>query len=71
LRDSISGAEFLSQHHVDLIFVDVEMPVISGFDLIKSFEKRPMVIFVTAQREFAFYGYELAAVDYILKPVDF
>jgi len=70
-EDAISGAEFLKRSPVDLLFVDINMPDISGVDLVRSLEKKPMVIFITAYKNFAFEGYELQAIDYLLKPVDF
>jgi len=70
-EDAISGIEFLNQHHIDLLFLDVNMPDISGIDLAKALAIKPMIIFTTAYKEFAFDGFELAAIDYLLKPIDF
>ena len=69
--DAISGGEFLRQHPVDLLFADVSMPDINGVDLVRSLEIRPMVIFTTAHKKFAYEGFELDAIDYLLKPIDF
>jgi two-component system, LytTR family, response regulator len=69
--DAISGGEFLRTHPVDLLFADVSMPDISGVDLIRSLEIKPMVIFTTAHKKFAYDGFELEAIDYLLKPFDF
>ena len=55
----------------DLIFLDIKMPSISGMDLLKSINNRPKVIFTTPFSEFAIDGFELDAVDYLLKPFDF
>lgn len=70
-EDAISGAEFLRKHSVDLVFVDINMPDISGLDLVRSLEVKPMIIFTTAHKKFAFEGFELDALDYLLKPIDF
>jgi len=69
--DAISGVEFLRNNPVDLLFVDINMPDISGIDLVRALEHKPMVIFITAYKNFAFEGFELEAIDYVLKPVDF
>ncbi|MET0392421.1 MAG: LytTR family DNA-binding domain-containing protein [Chitinophagaceae bacterium] len=69
--DAITGGEYLRQHSVDLLFVDINMPDITGLDLVRSLEIRPMIIFTTAHKKFAFEGFELDAVDYLLKPVSF
>ncbi|MEN0056012.1 MAG: LytTR family DNA-binding domain-containing protein [Mucilaginibacter sp.] len=69
--DAISGAEFLKARPVDLLFIDINMPDITGIDLVRSLEVKPMVVFTTAYKNFAFEGFELEALDYILKPIDF
>jgi len=70
-EDAISGAEFLANAEVDLLFLDINMPDISGIDLAKALKNKPMIIFTTAYKQFAFDGFELEAVDYLLKPIDF
>ncbi len=69
-EDAISGADYLRKHHTDLLFIDINMPDISGIDLVSSLEVRPMVVFTTAYRHFAYEGFELEAFDYLLKPID-
>jgi two-component system LytT family response regulator len=69
--DAISGAEFLRENPVDLLFIDINMPDISGLDLVRSLKVKPLVIFTTAYRNFAFEGFELEAIDFLLKPIDF
>jgi DNA-binding LytR/AlgR family response regulator len=69
--DAISGAEFLKSKPVDLLFIDINMPDITGIDLVRSLAVKPMVIFTTAYKNFAYEGFELEALDYILKPIDF
>jgi two-component system, LytTR family, response regulator len=70
-EDAISAAEFLRKHNIDLVFIDINMPDISGLDLVRSLENRPMIIFTTAYKKFAYEGFELDAIDYLLKPIDF
>ena len=69
-EDAVSGAEFLKKNKVDLLFIDINMPDISGVDLVRSLSEKPMVIFTTAYKNFAFEGFELQAIDYLLKPID-
>jgi two-component system, LytTR family, response regulator len=69
--DAISGGEFLRQNKIDLLFIDINMPDITGIDLVRSLEEKPMIIFTTAHKKFALEGFELDAVDYLLKPISF
>jgi two-component system, LytTR family, response regulator len=69
-EDAITGAEYLKQGSVDLLFIDINMPDISGIDLVRALPDKPIVIFTTAYKKFAFEGFELEAVDYLLKPID-
>jgi two-component system LytT family response regulator len=68
-RDALSAIKALKEHAIDLVFIDIQMPGISGIQFVESLAKRPMVIFVTAYREFAVEGYSLDVVDYLVKPV--
>ncbi len=70
-RDSVKALEFLQENHVDLIFLDINMPDLSGIDFLKAMDKSPMVIFTTAYSEYAVESYEFDAVDYLLKPISF
>lgn len=63
--------ELLRAQEVDLLFLDIEMPYISGIDLLKSLPRPPKVIFTTAFEQYALKGFELEAVDYLLKPISF
>ncbi|GAB3907729.1 LytTR family DNA-binding domain-containing protein [Larkinella knui] len=56
---------------VDLLFLDIEMPQLTGLELVKSLKNSPSVIFTTAFRDYAVDGYELNAIDYLLKPISF
>lgn len=69
-EDAISGAEYLRQNQIDLLFVDINMPDITGIDLVRALNNKPMVIFTTAYKNFAFEGFELEGIDYLLKPID-
>ncbi|CAN5602814.1 LytTR family DNA-binding domain-containing protein [soil metagenome] len=68
--DALEAVEFLKDNTVDLLFLDVNMPDINGFQLYKSLPIKPMVIFTTAYKEFAVDGFEVDAIDYLLKPFD-
>lgn len=69
--DAITGSEFLQSNTVDLLFIDINMPDITGLDLVRSLTIKPMIIFTTAHKKFAIDGFELDAVDYLLKPISF
>src|ERR1044071_1440289 len=67
----IEALQLLTQEKVDLVFLDIQMPEISGMDFIKAIHGKSKVILTTAYSEFALEGYELSVVDYLLKPVRF
>jgi DNA-binding LytR/AlgR family response regulator len=66
--NSFRAMEFLQSNKVDLLFLDIKMPDISGIEFLKSIPDPPMVIFTTAYSEHAVEGFELNAIDYLLKP---
>ena len=66
--DAFEALEYLQKQNVDLIFLDIKMPDISGIDFLQSLNKKPMVIFTTAYSEHAVKSFELDAIDYLLKP---
>jgi two-component system LytT family response regulator len=66
--NAFEAAAFLQQNQVDLIFLDIKMPDISGIDFLSSLNNPPLVIFTTAYAEHALKGFELNALDYLLKP---
>jgi len=68
-RSAAQAMQVLQEQQVDLVFCDIEMPGLTGLQLVKSLSQKPMVIFVTAYHEFALDGFELDVVDYLLKPV--
>lgn len=75
LIDSFENAlktySFLEHNSVDLMFLDIEMPLLKGNDFLKKLKNPPKVIFTTAYREYAIEGYELNVIDYLLKPITF
>ena len=70
-RNAIEALDVLKQKTVDVIFLDIKMPRIIGTEFLKNLSHPPKVIFVTAYREYAVDGFELDAVDYLVKPVSF
>ncbi|CAM1343107.1 LytR/AlgR family response regulator transcription factor [Tenacibaculum amylolyticum] len=68
---AIEASKILQEETVDLLFLDIEMPVLKGTDFFKNLVYKPKVIFTTAYRDYAVEGFELNAVDYIVKPITF
>lgn len=64
------GIDKIDQHHPDLIFLDIQMPGKTGFDLLQELDRAPHVIFTTAYDEFAIKAFEVNALDYLMKPVE-
>jgi len=69
--DALEAFEYLNKNEVDLIFLDLNMPKLKGFDFLKTLKNSPKVIVTTAYKEFALEGYELNISDYLLKPFGF
>lgn len=69
--DALEALQYLNNNKVDLIFLDLNMPKLKGFDFLKTLVFQPKVIVTTAYSEFALEGYELNVVDYLLKPFGF
>lgn len=65
---STEAIQFLNEHKIELLFLDINMPSVSGIDLYRSLKQKPKVIFTTAHSEYAVEGFNLNAVDYLLKP---
>lgn len=70
-KNALEAFQVLSRNTVDLVFLDINMPEISGIDFLKTLKDPPQVIFVTAYSEYAADSYDLDAIDYLLKPVSF
>src|ERR1051326_3576792 len=69
--DVIEGEGFLKNNPVDLLFIDINMPDIKGTELVKGLSPKTMIIFTTAYKNYALEGFELDAIDYLLKAIDF
>ena len=67
----LDAIDFLSDHVVDLIFVDIQMPDLTGIEFTRSLEDPPKIIFTTAYEKYALEGYKLNAIDYLLKPFSY
>src|ERR1700752_2674705 len=65
----IEAFNYLKKEDVDLVFLDVEMPGMTGMELIKNLEKRPIIILITSNKDYAVEAFELNVADYIIKPV--
>ena len=69
--NAFEAMDFLNKKNIDLIFLDINMPKLSGFDFLKTMSSPPKIIVTTAYKEFALEGYELRVDDYLLKPFSF
>jgi len=70
-QDAIQAFQVLQQQKVDLMFLDVKMPGLTGTELLRSLKTPPKVVFTTAYQDYAVEGFDLNAVDYLLKPIPF
>lgn len=70
-NNAIDGLNFLKSNTVDVIFLDINMPVLDGISFIKSLEKPPLLIITSADDQFAIQTYELDVLDYLVKPIEF
>jgi DNA-binding LytR/AlgR family response regulator len=70
-KNAIEALDVLHEKTIDVIFLDIKMPMILGTEFLKNLSNPPKVIFVTAYRDYALDGYELDAVDFLVKPVSF
>lgn len=70
-NNAFEGQAFLNDHPVDVLFLDIEMPEMNGIDLLKSLASPPITVFTTAFRDYAFEGFELGVIDFLLKPISF
>jgi len=69
--NGIEASSFLMQKQVELLFLDIQMPRLSGIDFLKTLKTPPAVIITTAHREYALQGYDLDVIDYLMKPITF
>src|ERR1700741_1791551 len=70
-ENALVALDWIKKQKVDLLFLDISMPFISGIDFIKTLQNPPAVILTTAHKEFAIESYELNVLDYLLKPISF
>ncbi|WP_025665528.1 LytR/AlgR family response regulator transcription factor [Aquimarina megaterium] len=70
-ESALEALKILKEEDIDLMFLDIEMPLLTGTDFLKNLMAQPKVIFTTAYREYALEGYELNVIDYLLKPINF
>lgn len=69
--NAVDAQLYLDVHKVDLLFLDIQMPEITGVDFLKRLKSKPVTIFTTAYRKYALVGFDLGVIDYLLKPIEF
>jgi DNA-binding LytR/AlgR family response regulator len=69
--NAVEALDIIQQQHIDILFLDIQMPQILGTDFIRTLTNPPKIIFTTAYRKYAVEGFDLDAVDYLLKPISF
>ncbi len=69
--NAIDGMNFLKDNKIDLIFLDINMPLLDGISFLESIDQKPLVIIISAHEEFAVKTYELDVLDYLMKPISF
>jgi two-component system response regulator LytT len=70
-RNTVEAFEYLGKSQIDLLFLDIEMPLVSGIHFLGMLTNPPQTIFTTAHKQYAYEGFELSAIDYLLKPFSF
>ena len=70
-KGAVEALSYLNTHTVDLIFLDINMPVLKGLDFLRTLQHPPMIIITSAYQEYALESYELEVIDYLLKPFSF
>lgn len=71
VNNAFDAIEFLTHHTIDLIFTEIDLPDLSGIEMLKSLPTMPMVVFVTSNKKFALEAFTLDAINYLIKPVDY
>lgn len=69
--NAVDAYSFLQENEVDIIFLDIHMPILDGLEFLKTLNDAPMVVITTAHEEFALESYELEVIDYLIKPIPF
>jgi len=70
-NSALDALEYISSYKIDLVFVDISMPDLSGMEFVKSLREKPGIIFTTAYSEYAVEGFKVDAIDYLLKPIGY
>jgi DNA-binding LytR/AlgR family response regulator len=70
-ENALKASAYLAEHRIDLIYLDIQMPKVSGIDFLKALKNPPLTIFTTAFTEYALEGYSLDVIDYLVKPITF
>ena len=70
-QNPVEAIEFLDDNQVDLIFLDIQMPELTGFEFLRTLDNAPFIVFTTAYPDYALESYELEAIDYLVKPIAF
>ena len=70
-KNALNAASFLQENRVDIIFLDINMPVLNGLDFLESLTEKPFVVITTAHEEYALKGFEHQAIGYLVKPIPF
>lgn len=68
--NSVESRDWLLKNDVDLIFTDIEMPGLKGFDILNSIDQNPLIVFITAFKQYALESYNYKVIDYLVKPID-
>lgn len=68
---AVDALEYFKQEEADVLFLDIEMPGMTGIEFLRSLSRHPLTVFTTAYRNYAFEGYELGVIDFLLKPISF
>ena len=69
-NDAVTALEFLQAHSVDVLFLDIQMPALTGFELLEQLTQQPLVIFTTAYDRYALEAFDVNSIDYLLKPIE-